>query len=281
MRLLKGLLPAFLLLVIFMPVREAEAADLPKLLVFFSSSCHRCHDIERLVMPEIESRYNGRISVEYLEIGESKNYLKLLGLQEKYGVKMKNDLPVFYFEGRFLGGLGDVKYELIEMISAGLKEGFKPGYYPDQSLPQVDLVARFRSFGIPAIIGAGLIDGINPCAFTVIVFFMSFLALQGYRKDQVAAIGLAFIVSVFVTYLLTGLGLFNFLYALKGFWWLSRTFNLVIGSLSVAFGGLALYDYIRFKRTGSADGMALQLPKPVKDRIHAVIGSHYRKATLR
>ena len=35
-------------------------------------------------------------------------------------------------------------------------------------------VERFLSFGLFTVLGAGLIDGINPCAFTVLVFFISF-----------------------------------------------------------------------------------------------------------
>ncbi len=126
------------------------------------------------------------------------------------------------------------------------------------------------------MVSAGLIDGINPCAFTVIVFFISFLTLQGYRKKELILIGLFFIFTVFLTYLLIGLGLFGFLYRLKGFWVVTRIANFCIGTFSIVLGGIALYDFFKFKKTGQPEGLVLQLPKTIKKQIHFVIGMHYR-----
>jgi hypothetical protein len=123
----------------------------------------------------------------------------------------------------------------------------------------------------------GLIDGINPCAFTVIVFFISFLALQGYRKSDLVVIGLFFIFAVFLTYLLIGLGIFSFFFSLDSFWVLRKIFNLGIGGLSLVFGTMAVIDFYKYKKSGDSQGMSLQLPQAVKNQIHKVIGAHYRK----
>jgi cytochrome c biogenesis protein CcdA len=156
-------------------------------------------------------------------------------------------------------------------IAANLKGGSVVG------LNTVDLVAHFKSFVPAAVVFAGLGDGINPCAFTVIIFFISFLALQGYRKHEVAFIGLAFIFAVFLTYLGIGLGIFNFLYRFRGFWVVTYLLNILIGILSIVLGVFALYDFIEFRKTGSAEGLILQLPKSIKERIHKVVGFFYRR----
>jgi cytochrome c biogenesis protein CcdA len=57
-----------------------------------------------------------------------------------------------------------------------------------------------------------------------------------------------------------------------------RWINIGIGVLSIVLGILCIYDLYKYKATGSAENMLLQLPKPVKDKIHSVIGMHYRKA---
>lgn len=144
------------------------------------------------------------------------------------------------------------------------------------SLPEVDLTAYFKSFKFLFILGAGLIDGINPCAFTVLVFFVSFLALQGYKRKELVIVGSAFIAALFVTYILIGLGLFASLYHLKGFWLVSRTVNFSLGVLSIILAILALYDFLRFKETRSTAGLVLQLPESIKNRIHYIVGLHYR-----
>ena len=51
----------------------------------------------------------------------------------------------------------------------------KPALAQQDAVPS-EILSRFQSFGPGAVAIAGLIDGINPCAFTTIVFFMSMLA---------------------------------------------------------------------------------------------------------
>jgi cytochrome c biogenesis protein CcdA len=51
-----------------------------------------------------------------------------------------------------------------------------------------------------------------------------------------------------------------------------------VGSFSILLGVLALYDFFKFKKTGSADTLILQLPRAIKEKIHSLIGSRYRKA---
>lgn len=253
---------------------QAQASEKPELVVFYSPSCHKCIEAKAEIMPDIEKEFQGRLRIEYRDITDIENYKLLLGLKEKYGSKIENVWPVFYMEGHFLNGRGKIRNGLRALISQSLSQ--KPG--GKEGLPSIDLIAYFKTFEPLAIISAGLTDGINPCAFTVIVFFISFLSLQGYRRRELIIIGLAFIFSVFITYLIIGVGLFSFLYKLSGFWIIIRIFNLTVGILSIILGCLALYDFFKFKKTGETEGLLLQLPQPIKNRIHSIIGLHYRKA---
>lgn len=180
---------------------------------------------------------------------------------------------MFFLEGNFFKGdvfkISDYERFIIRSLGSSIEE--------TSHLPQVNLVEQFKEIRPLAVIGAGLIDGINPCAFTVIVFFISFLALQGYRRLELTAIGLAFIFSVFLTYILIGLGLFGFLYRMKNFPLATKIFNLSIGIFSIILGFFAVYDFLKYKKTKTADGLVLQLPEAVKRQIHSVIGLHYRK----
>lgn len=246
-----------------------------ELIIFYSLNCHRCAEIKNEIIPDIEKKYKDKILIEYRDIADIKNYKLMLSLQDKYGAKgIKNILPVFYFEGSFLNGEGRIKEDLEALIAKSLNK--QVGYEPQVSA--IDLIAHFKTFRPFTIISAGLIDGINPCAFTVIVFFISFLTLQGYRKKELVIIGSSFIFSVFLTYILIGLGILGFLYSLKGFWRLAKIFNVSIGIFSIILGILALYDFFKFKKSGKTEGLILQLPGAVKNRIHSIIGLHYRKS---
>jgi len=279
---------------IFLP-RVIFAADRTsifksKLIFFYSNSCYECIKVKTEFLPKIYERFKDRIEeIEYRDIADIENYKLFLGLKEQYGVSQDLKVPVIFFEGNFLSGRDQIVRQLDGFIENSLgKSGIKEGNIasfdgsttltinPEQSR-RVDLLAHFFSFTLMAVTSAGLIDGINPCAFTVIVFFISFLALQGYRKRELIIIGFSFILAVFLTYLLIGLGLFAFFYCLKGFWLVRKIVNLTIGLLSIILGLFAVWDFLKYKRTGQTEGMSLQLPQAIKNRIHSLITAHYRK----
>jgi cytochrome c biogenesis protein CcdA len=254
----------------------AEKGQKQELLVFHSPSCHNCVKIKESVMPGIEKEFKGSLKVVYLDITDIENYKTLLSLKEKYAPSLKIEVPLFYSSGRFLSA---------KDASIGKLSGFIRGTLLKPALKgtlaqKIDLGAYFKTFAPLTIVGAGLADGINPCAFTVIVFFVSFLALQGYRKRELVFIGSSFVFAVFLTYLFLGLGLFGFLYRLKGFWLIIRAFNFSVGLFSILLAFLALYDLVKFKKTGNTDALVLQLPRVIKEKIHSVIGLRYRKTPL-
>ncbi len=131
--------------------------------------------------------------------------------------------------------------------------------------------ALFSQITLWAIIGAGLADGINPCAFAVIVFFVSFLAAYKYTKKEIIIVGTAYCASVFLAYLLMGLGAFHFLYAMKGFRYVTLAVQWGTIALCVIFLALSLYDFIVYQRTKKSEKMLLQLPKSYKEYIHKVM----------
>jgi len=273
-----------LILVSELALAQSKPPKLPKLTVFYSPSCHRCTQIKETVMPGIVKEFKDSIIIEYRDISDIENYKILLSLKERFNPKMALRIPVFFFKGRLFSYEGlsrkprfvqqDFARDLRRLIALSLE---KP--YREIGTLDIDLLLHFRNFTPLAIISAGLIDGVNPCAFTVIVFFISFLTLQGYRKKELIVIGISFIASVFLTYLLIGLGLFNFLYQLKGFWVVTRAFNISIGAFSIILGCLALYDFFKYRKTRETEGLVLQLPVAVKRRIQYIIGLHYRKTT--
>jgi len=133
-----------------------------------------------------------------------------------------------------------------------------------------NIIARFKSLGPFAIVAAGFVDGINPCAFTTIIFFMSYLALSGRKGRELIYVGIAFTTSVFLTYFLVGLGAFQFIQSLSVFSLFSRILYILIAALAFALGTLSLYDFIKARR-GELKEIVLQLPRFLKRRIHKAI----------
>ena len=90
------------------------------------------------------------------------------------------------------------------------------------------IVERFKKFSLSAVLIAGLIDGINPCAFATIIFLVSYLTFLGKKSREILLYGIIFTFGVFIAYLLAGMGLMAGLRQLSGFPMITKGIYLVI-----------------------------------------------------
>jgi thiol-disulfide isomerase/thioredoxin len=132
------------------------------------------------------------------------------------------------------------------------------------------IIERFKSFGALAILLAGLIEGLNPCALATLIFFISYLTMIGQKRKEIFMVGMGFSGSSFATHLLLGFGILSFLQHFSFFPLFSRVVYLITFVFSFFLGVLSLYDYIQLKR-GRPSKMKLQVPNFLKKRIHHII----------
>ena len=132
------------------------------------------------------------------------------------------------------------------------------------------IIERFQSFGILAILLAGLIEGLNPCALATLVFFFSYLTLVGRTRKEILWVGMGFTGAGFITHLLLGLGILSFVQHLSFLPLFSRIVYLITFLISLFLGIFSLYDYVQLKR-GRPSKMTLQVPDSLKKRIHRII----------
>lgn len=98
---------------------------------------------------------------------------------------------------------------------------------------------------LPIIIGASLIDSINPCAFGVLIFLLTYLSAAARRKVHILSHGLIYILGVFITYLVAGLILLPIIKKLGAF---SVISYLVIAAITILAGLLELKDFFWYGR---------------------------------
>jgi hypothetical protein len=141
------------------------------------------------------------------------------------------------------------------------------------------IIERFKKFSLSAVLIAGFIDGLNPCAFATIIFLVSYLTFIGRKSREILLYGIIFTFGVFIAYLLAGMGLMAGLRQLSGFPLITRGIYLVIAIFAFALGIISLYDYVLFRR-GQMAKWKLQLPMAMKKRVHKVIreGTQSKKA---
>jgi len=262
---------------------SAVSGEPLRVLVFYAAGCRACMEIERDVLPRIEEKYGGKISIEKYDIGISRNYAQMVRLEKMCGA-----------QGGYVPEIIVSRYVLIgeEKIRSGLDKAIEkslehPGEskltkedvaaYQAPNMAEQLILSRFESFSAYTVGIAGFLDGINPCAFTTIVFFISFLAFVGYRKKEMVLAGSFFTVAVFIAYFLIGLGIFKFLRSLSTFGYLALGINILIGGIAFLLGILSVADYFKFRKTNDARISLLQLPQSIKNRIHFIIGYDFRR----
>lgn len=132
------------------------------------------------------------------------------------------------------------------------------------------IIARFKSFGVLAILLAGLIEGMNPCALATLVFFISYLTMVGRKRKEIFWVGLGFSGIGFVTHLFLGLGILSFIRHLSFLPLFSQIVYFITFVFALLLGIFSLYDYIQLKK-GRPAKMKLQVPDFLKKKIHQVI----------
>lgn len=121
------------------------------------------------------------------------------------------------------------------------------------------------------VVFAGLIDGLNPCAFATLIFFVSYLSISGRKGREVLFVGASFTLGVFIAYLTVGLGFYRVLDVLGSL--LTQIGRWVYGLTAVMCLTLAVVNLVDFfkVRKGGTEDMSLKLPETLRKRINSTI----------
>lgn len=262
-------------------LRWGEAADRLVIDFFGSRTCLECLEIKADLLQPLAEEYPGVIDLRFHEIEEEEGLRLMLELERLHGVE--NPAPQELFLPRdSLIGVAAILQSAEELIREYLRDParWEPLEAPREEAAADPLPSRFRSITFAGILFAALIDGVNPCAIATIIFLVSFLALQKRSRSQVIVIGLAFTAAVYLTYLLIGAGAFRFIVMLDSYRVVSRIIRWSAVVLAVVVGLLSFRDALAYRKSGDTGKILLQMPRPVKLRVHKLISGHLRGGHL-
>lgn len=269
---------------------------------FYTEGCYKCGEVKRLIA-EVERAHAGVLKVERLEITELENYKRMMVLERQYGISQSASMEVFVGD-RFLLGhdqiIRDLKSAVANALAGGAVMSNMPSAAhtqgsphhtyreshvsgtkrsaPSNSLPLVfplpstsDVLSRL---GPIVVIGAGLIDGVNPCAFATIVFLVSLLVARHFEPRQLLQAGLAFGAAVFMVNFLVGLGAFRAIQRMEGFRVMADGIYWLIALGAVALGVFSVKDAIAYRREARGEAMVLKVLEATRDRMHTFMREH-------
>jgi len=262
---------------------EIETDRTVAMAYFYKQGCKECGRAEEII-EWLKESYPFLV-IDVFDIGEKRGKLLAAALGLRTGVPEKRlmSTPVFFIGGDYLLSEDISRHRLAGLVESYAGKGAEPYWRGigegELARAQARLTDMFRHFTVLAVAAAGLADGVNPCAFATILFFISYLGMVGRKRREILAVGLCFALAVFLTYFLVGLGFFNVVRQAAHIEILAKIIFGGTGVLCIVFGMLSVGDYFK-ARAGKVSDMSLQLPAFLKKRIHAAIREKTRMDSL-
>ncbi len=232
----------------------------PVLVMFYNTNCGDCMRTLPFVQQYVDD--HPELESHLLNIRESPEYWDLFTAYKEAFSTGAIPVPSLFVGDRVLVGYDEITGSLDGVVkeqSTGLHAQV-PTYVPAIG----NLSAQ--ELTIPLVITAGLADGINPCAFSVLIILLVTLSVAGSRRKMVA-VGTCFIVSVFVFYFLSGLGIFYIIQLAE----ISRAIGIVAAAIAFILGAISLVDGIFGRQSAT-----LAIP----DSKREIIGEYIQKASV-
>jgi len=276
--------------------RRETAGPAPLQVVYFDTpGCSQCDRVEDTLKTAVEA-WAERIELVRFNTHKAVGRYRLAQFKEHYKATLRKP-PTIFVGTHVLTTPKQIIKGLDKAIRGELAAGHRTFVPPplaatdtepetpgsessEEEVAAQGVADRLRKSGPWAVCGAGLLDGVNPCAFTTIVFLLSMLAYLGRSRRQMAVVGIGFTAAVFVTYMLLGLGL---LWAVKTFSvdrGIATGLAVAVAALAFVFAAWSLVDFVRTARSGDARKATLGLPKSVRARINQVIRSGLKTRNL-
>ena len=265
---------------IFIPAGP-DARVLP--LQLFSHDCPYCRRLINRVLPAVSEKYNVAVKLSYFDLSMPSAYPLFLTAGEHFG-QQGADLPAIFIGREVLGGEKEIRTGLSMQVEQFLKD---PEGYRQRSINPFDQeqdiknsgTKAFESLTLSLVAGAGLIDGLNPCAFGTIILLVSFLTLFGTGQRVVIWAGTTFIFGVFLTYMTIGMVFYHSLRSVLMNPVLGTGVNMIMLLLLVALCLISVMDVFRLIKTDKPQ--ILKFPESGRRLVEKMIREFARTPALK
>lgn len=251
--------------------------------LFYSITCGSCTKARQFIR-EIKPEYS-QIAFHELEIVKNrKNQELFMELNEELRISVPG-VPVFILGDEYIVGFTDDarnKRRIIALIERQLQIE-KSRKWPERGhLPLIrklvtkqdagDDLQEERSIFIPAVgeidpggislplftAFIGLLDGVNPCAFWVLMFLLTLL-VNTKDRTRLIVVGMAFVgtsAAVYLLFMVAWLSLFTLI-------GMKRVITVGLGVIAILIGVINMKELFLFKR-----GVSLMIPERAKPALY-------------
>ncbi len=238
--------------------RSVGAQETSVLTLYYGIGCPHCANVEEYIH---ENGIAPAYEIERKEIYQNRSNAEVFsGELDRLGIPLTGrGVPTMIYGERVIVGDGPI---IVFLKNLPIEPTLTPGAIPPT--PAVEETKMQTGLTLAAVVAGALVDAINPCEFAVLIILMTTILATGSSKKALFS-GLAFSLSIFLSYFLMGLGLFTALDS-SG---LSAGFYRIIGWVAIVLGLFNLKDWMWYGK-----GFLMEVPlswRPsLKKLIHSV-----------
>ena len=235
-----------------------------EILFLYTPACESCADAEaalaalpeRVTLRRGDMTLESPVRVERVDISADPGFAQ--ALFDAYEVpEAERVTPIAFFANRYLSGAAAITARLGQEVALGWASG---------GVPRPEVKSAASAGSLAQAIGAGLVAGLNTCALSMLLLFVS-LVLESGRRAVGPVIG--YLLAKLACYLLIGFALTGLFQRFDPHWLrpLARWLMTVLGAVLIA---LTLSDALHAAR-GDLGGVRNQLPGGMRGALRRII----------
>jgi len=222
----------------------------------FSYGCAYCHKVLKDILPRLARRYQVSLKVYYYDLELHENvYDLLLSAGADFGYQY-SEIPAIFLGDKVFGGEGEIEDGLKKELCAFKKD--PSGYIHDSIVPFQDLrdtkdikEDAFDKLSVKTVLDAGLADGLNTCILTALMSLGVILLLTAGSLRSLVISGMAFIVSMFMTYMMIGLMFFKIALIISEYSIVSDIVKWILLACVLSLAAVRIVHYTKGLKSGT------------------------------
>ncbi|MDH7593204.1 MAG: hypothetical protein QHG99_02470 [Methanomicrobiales archaeon] len=222
------------------PSGPANVSEVICVYLFYGQGCPHCARVEPVV-DGLAAKYP-RVQVKKFEVYfNTTNQAMFRDFLTRYNVSVEG-VPILFIGDRALIGESSIRDNLEPSILYFIEHGpICPEEYGKMGDGGNGLSPSTKpDLTLPSVVVAALVDSVNPCAFAVLIILLSYLTSLNDRR-RVKYVGIAYIVTVFIVYFISGIGLLVFVQGLG----LTKIVYAIAAGIAITAGAVNLYEAIK------------------------------------
>ncbi|MFA6713792.1 MAG: hypothetical protein WCS27_00340 [Victivallaceae bacterium] len=253
----------------------ANEENVVQLEFYHQKGCSLCKRIKDGVLHKAQEEF--KIDIKYYDTSEEQNFLKLLSRLEQFKDKSNESAYIVINQKTLLAG-ENIETDLLKQLkSVSLLSTTNEKEMLNSNTKKVIFEAS-EDISLYTVLIAGLIDGINPCVFSTLILFLSFLSVSRVKNNKLLILGTVYCIGCFLTYYAIGFGIIHLLACLLQINSYKYFLNIGIITILLFFAIMSFADAWNFHKTKNSKKVRLKLPAKLQNRIHSIIrkGIKYR-----